>query len=392
MLKKVAPAEAEIAFIDLQSQRERIAGEIDAAIARVLDHGQFILGREVERAEADLAAFCGAAHAVTCASGTDALALILMALSIGPGDAVICPGFTFAAPPEVVAWTGATVIFADVEADSFNTDPVSLKAAIELARSKGLRPAAAIFVDLFGQPANYGEIERICEAEGVPVIADAAQSFGASLDGKKVGNFGVATATSFFPAKPLGCYGDGGAVFTEDAELAELIRSLRMHGQGADRYHHPRVGLNSRLDAIQAAVLVEKLRIFPDEIAARQRVAERYTEALAGAVTVPTTRPGAISVWAQYTLRLGGLDRDTFRSELQKEGVPTAVHYPMSLNRQGAYAHYPAVGGALPVSESLAAEVVSLPMHAYLDELTQDRVIAAVLRAVRQETKPLETA
>jgi dTDP-4-amino-4,6-dideoxygalactose transaminase len=238
-----------------------------------------------------------------------------------------------------------------------------------------------IVVDLFGQPADYPEIERICEAEGVLVIADAAQSFGASLNGRKVGTFGVATGTSFFPAKPLGCYGDGGAIFTADAEMAELLRSLRMHGQGADRYEHPRVGLNSRLDAIQAAILVEKLRIFPDEIAARNRVAARYSEAFAGALAVPKVRPGAVSVWAQYTLRLGELDRDAFRRDLQADGVPTAVHYPRALNRQTAYSGYPVAGGALPVSEALVAEVVSLPMHAYLDEATQDRIIDSVLRA-----------
>jgi dTDP-4-amino-4,6-dideoxygalactose transaminase len=385
MLKKVAPAEAEIAFIDLQTQRERIAGEIETAIARVLDHGQFILGREVERAEAELAAFCGARHAIGCASGTDALALILMALGIGPGDAVICPGFTFAAPPEVVAWSGATVVFADVLPDTFNLDPASLSAAIDLARGRGLRPAAVIAVDLFGQPADYAEIERICAAEGVLVIADAAQSFGAVLGGRGAGTFGVATGTSFFPAKPLGCYGDGGAVFTDDDETAALMRSLRMHGQGADRYDHPRVGLNSRLDAIQAAILVEKLRIFPEEIAARQRVATRYSEALTDIVTVPTVRPGATSVWAQYTIRLGEHDRDSFRRDLQAEGVPTAVHYPLPLHHQLAYAHYPVAGGRLPVSEALASEVVSLPMHAYLGEATQDRIIEAVYRAAGQQ-------
>jgi dTDP-4-amino-4,6-dideoxygalactose transaminase len=386
MLKKVAPAEAEIAFIDLQTQRERIAGEIETAIARVLDHGQFILGKEVERAEAELAAFCGARHAIGCASGTDALALILKSLGIGPGDAVICPGFTFAAPPEVVALSGATVVFADVLRDTFNLDPASLSAAIDVARGRGLRPAAVIAVDLFGQPASYAEIEHICAAEGVVVIADAAQSFGATLDGRGTGTFGVATGTSFFPAKPLGCYGDGGAVFTDDDGLAELLRSLRMHGQGADRYDHPRVGLNSRLDAIQAAILVEKLRIFPDEIAARQRVAARYSEALTDIVTVPTIHPGATSVWAQYTIRLTVHDRDVFRRDLQADGVPTAVHYPRPLHRQLAYAHYPVAGGGLPVSEALASQVVSLPMHAYLDEATQDRIIEAVYRAAGRET------
>ncbi len=382
MLKKIAPAEAEIAFIDLQAQRRLIADEIDEAIARVLDHGQFILGAEVERAEADLAAFSGAKYAVGCASGTDALLLILMALGVGPGDAVICPAFTFAAPAEVIALRGASVILADVLPDSFNIDPASVQAAIALARRENLHPKAVIAVDLFGQPADYDALRLICDAEGVTLIGDAAQSFGATLHGKRTGTLAHATATSFFPAKPLGCYGDGGAVFTDDPELDQLLRSIRMHGQGTDRYDHPRVGLNSRLDAIQAAILVEKLKIFPDEIVARNRVATGYTEALAPVVTVPRVGPDIVSVWAQYTLRLGTHDREAFRTALRAEGVPTAVHYPKALNQHGAYAGYPMLDGGLPVAEALARKVVSLPMHAYMDEITMQRVIDAVRSAL----------
>ena len=381
MLKRVPSAEAAIAFIDLQAQRAQIADEIDAAIARVLDHGQFILGKEVDAVEQDLSAFSGASHTVACASGTDALSLILMAIGVGPGDAVICPGFTFIAPAEVIALRGAEVIFADVLPDSFNIDPASAKSAIAVARGRNLVPKALIAVDLYGQPADYDQIRPLCEEEGITLIGDAAQSFGATLHGKRTGTLAHATATSFFPAKPLGCYGDGGAVFTDDAELDTLLRSIRMHGQGSDRYEHPRVGLNSRLDAIQAAILIEKLKIFPIEIAARDRIAARYNDAFASAFVTPTVSKHATSVWAQYTLRLGDRDRDAFRAVLQADGVPTAVHYPHALHQHGGYSHYPVAGNGLPVCEQLAAEVVSLPMHAYLDEATQDRVIKAVLAA-----------
>jgi len=382
MLKRIYAIEAPIAFIDLQAQRRQIANEIDIAIARVLDHGQFVLGKEVDAAEKKLADFCGATHAITCASGTDALALILMAANIGPGDAVICPAFTFAAPAEVIALRGAVPIFADVLPKTFNIDPSSAKAAIDLAREKNLQPKALIAVDLFGQPANYDELSRLCDAEGLMLIDDAAQSFGATYDSKPTGTLAHATATSFFPAKPLGCYGDGGAVFTDDADHADRLRSLRMHGQGVDRYEHPRVGLNSRLDAIQAAILVEKLRIFPAEIIARGRVAARYNDAFAEFLTIPTIDQRTSSVWAQYTLRLGDRDRESFRAALQADEVPTAVHYPHGLHRQEAYSRYPVANGAAPVSDKLASEVVSLPMHAYLDEPSQDRVIASVLRAI----------
>jgi len=371
-----------MAFIDLAAQRRRLGKSIEEAMLRVVDHGNYILGPEVRTLEADLSAFCGASHVVSCANGTDALALVLMAKGVKAGDAVLCPSFTFAATAEVVAWTGATAVFCDCLPDSFNLDPASLEAGIKVAKEKGLRPAVVIPVDLFGQPADYEAIEPICAREGMFMLCDAAQSFGASYRGRKVGTIGLATTTSFFPAKPLGCYGDGGAVLTEDAELAEIMMSLRFHGKGSDKYDNVRIGMNARLDTLQAAVLIEKLKIFAEEIEARDRIAARYSELLSQVAIVPRLIDGATTVWAQYTLRLPGVDREAFQAALKGEGVPTAVYYPKPLHQQTAYKDYPVAGNGLPVSEKLAAEVVSLPMHPYLDEKTQDRIVAAVKGAV----------
>jgi dTDP-4-amino-4,6-dideoxygalactose transaminase len=371
-----------LAFIDLAAQRRRLGKSIEEAMLRVVEHGVFILGPEVKKFENDLAAFCGAKHVVSCANGTDAIALVLMAKGVKEGDAVLCPSFTFAATAEVIAWTGATAIFCDCFPDSFNLDPASLEAGLKVAKKQGLRPVAVIPVDLFGQPADYEAIEPICAREGMFIISDAAQSFGASYRGRKVGTIGLATTTSFFPAKPLGCYGDGGAVMTEDDELAEIMTSLRFHGKGSDKYDNVRIGMNARLDTLQAAILIEKLKIFAEEIEARDKVAARYNELLSDVAIVPRLIDGATSVWAQYTLRLPGFDRDAFQAALKREGVPTAVYYPKPLHQQTAYKHYPVAGNGLPVSEKLAAEVVALPMHPYLDEATQDRVIAAVKSAV----------
>lgn len=373
---------APIPFIDVAAQRRRLGRALDEAVARVLDHCQFIMGPEVRAAEAGLAAFCGVRHAITCASGTDALLLPLMAKGIGPGDAVICPGFTFHATAEVVALIGATPVFADVEDESFNIDPRSVERAMASARRLGLKLKAVIPVDLFGQPANYDAIGAIARAEGLFVLGDAAQSFGASYRNRAVGTLAHATATSFFPAKPLGVYGDGGAMFTDDDELADLIRSLRVHGEGREKYDCVRIGLNGRFDSIQAAVLIEKLKIFADEIAARDRAARRYSAALAGVTTVPRVGDGMTSVWAQYTIRLPRERRDGFVAALKAHGIPTAIHYPKPVHRQVAYRDFPVADGGLPVSERLAEEVVSLPMHAYLDEPTQDRIIDAVRRAL----------
>ncbi len=369
-----------IAFIDLKAQRARIADKIEAATRRVIENGQYIMGPEVAELEKQLAAFAGAKHCITCANGTDALALVLMAKGVTRGDAVFVPAFTFVATAEVVAWVGATPVFVDVLPDTFNMDPASLDAAVESAKAAGLKPRVVIPVDLFGQLADYPAIQPIADAHGMFILADAAQSFGASLNGKKAGAWGLATATSFFPAKPLGCYGDGGAVLTDDAELASVLRSLRVHGQGSDKYDNVRVGLNARLDTIQAAILIEKLAIFPDEIVARQKAADRYRERLGNRVATPRLMPGATSVWAQYTIRHE--QRDQIAAQCKAAGVPTAIYYPIPLSQQTGYRHYPSAPGGVPVSGRLAREVISLPMHPYLDEATQDRVATVVLASL----------
>jgi len=372
-----------VPFIDLAAQRARLGKSIDESVSRVLTHCQFINGPEVTTLEAQLAAFSGAKHVVSCASGTDALLMVLMARQVGPGDAVLCPSFTFCATGEAVALVGATPVFVDVDEATFNMDPASLKRGLATAKARGLKPRAVIVVDLFGQSADHDAIAAVAEAEGVFVLDDAAQGFGASYNGRKLGTFGLATATSFFPAKPLGCYGDGGAIFTDDDDLAEVLRSIRVHGQGSDKYDNVRLGITGRLDTMQAAVLIEKLKIFEDEIAARNRIAERYARGLGNVVTVPRLAAGCTSVWAQYTIRLPkGTDRDGFAADLKAQGVPTAIYYAKSMHQQTAYKHYPVADGGLSASERLSEDVISLPMHAYLDEPTQDRVIKAVRGAL----------
>ena len=367
-----------VPFIDIAAQRRRLGPAIDEAVARVLAHCQFINGPEVAEFEAALAAFCGAKHVVTCASGTDALLMVLMAKGVGPGDAVFCPSFTFCATGEAVALTGATPVFVDVDEATFNIDGASLKRGIATARRIGLKPRGVIPVDLFGQSADHDAIGAIAQAEGLFVLDDAAQAFGASYRGRRLGGFGI-TATSFFPAKPLGCFGDGGAIFTDDAELAETLRSVRVHGQGLDKYDNVRLGLTGRLDTIQAAVLIEKLKIFEDEIVARNKVAERYAQGLGNVVSVPRLASGATSVWAQYTIRLPqGTDRNGFASVLKAQGIPTAIYYPKSMHQQTAYRNFPVADGGLPTCERLSSDVISLPMHAYLDQSSQTRIIEAV--------------
>src|SRR5882762_7611114 len=370
-----------IPFIDLQAQRKRLGASLTRAIAEAVEGGQWILGPQVAALEEQLAAFAGVKHAIACANGTDALLLILKAWNIAPGDAVFVPSFTFAASAEVVALVGATPVFVDVLADSFNMDPASLDSAVAMVQREAKLAAKVVMpVDLFGQPADYRKIGAIAKRENLLMLCDTAQAFGASFDGKRMGAIGDAAATSFFPAKPLGCYGDGGACFTNDDGLAEILRSLRMHGQGTDRYEHMRVGLNSRLDTIQAAVLIEKLKIFPDEIEARERIARRYNAGLGNSnrIRVPRVIASAQSVWAQYTIQVE--DRTRLQADLKDEGIPSAVYYPIPLGRQRAYAHFPSA--PTPVSDALSAAVVSLPMHPYLDEATQDRIIAAVLKSV----------
>ena len=370
-----------IPFIDLQTQRKRLGEALARAIHGAVESGQWILGPQVTALEQELAAFAGVKHAVTCANGTDALLLILKAWNIGPGDAVFVPSFTFAATGEVVALAGATPVFVDVLGDTFNMDPRSLEAAIALVHKQTkLSPKAVIPVDLFGQPADYTSLGVIAKREGLRMLCDTAQGFGASLEGRRTGSFGDASSTSFFPAKPLGCYGDGGACFTDDNDLADTLRSLRMHGQGIDRYEHARIGFNSRLDTIQAAILIEKLKIFPDEIAARDRIAARYNVLFSRTNRIRTPRviAGAQSVWAQYTIQVD--DRAKLQADLKDENIPTAVYYPIPLGRQRAYANFPSA--PTPVSDALSKSVVSLPMHPYLDETTQDRIAAAVLKSV----------
>lgn len=369
-----------ISFIDLKAQQARIRDRLDRAIMRVLDHGNYIMGPEIEAFEKQLAAFAGAKHAVSCASGTDALLIVLMANGIGPGDAVICPAFTYTATPEVIALLGATPVFADVRADTFNLDPARLPDAIDAARRKGLKPRAIIAVDLFGQPADYDAIQPIADANGMFVLADAAQGFGGQIGARKAGTFGLATATSFFPAKPLGCYGDGGAILTGDDALADVMRSIRLHGKGDDKYDIVRIGINGRLDTLQAAILIEKLAIFAEEIVLRQAVAARYSAALQGAVAVPTVPSGMASVWAQYTILIPGGRRDAVQKKLAAEGIPTQVYYPRALHQQTAYKSSPVATGGVAVSERLPGEVLSLPMHPYLEVADQERIVEAVLK------------
>jgi len=368
-----------VPFIDVAAQRRRLGKSVDEAIARVLAHCQFINGPEVSQLEAALGAFCGAKHVVTCASGTDALLMVLMAKGVGRGDAVFCPSFTFCATGEAVALIGATPVFVDVDEATFNIDMASLKRGIATAKRMGLKPRGVIPVDLFGQSADHDAVFTVAQTEGLFVLDDAAQAFGASYKGRRLGSLGHVTATSFFPAKPLGCFGDGGAIFTDDAELAETLRSVRVHGQGSDKYDNVRLGLTGRLDTIQAAVLIEKLKIFEDEIASRNKVAEHYARGLGNVVTVPHLASSSTSVWAQYTIRLPkGTDRDEFATVLKAQGIPTAIYYPKSMHQQTAYRNFPIADGGLPVCERLSSDVISLPMHAYLDEPTQARIIEAV--------------
>jgi dTDP-4-amino-4,6-dideoxygalactose transaminase len=379
-----------IPFIDLAAQQVRLKPQIDAAIARVLAHGAYVMGPEVRELEGRLAAYCGAPLALSCANGTDALALPLLAWEIGQGDAVFCPSFTFTATAEVIPWTGASPVFVDVLAGTYNLDPDHLEASIAAVQAQGrLHPAAVIAVDLFGQPADYPRLAAICRRHGLKLIADCAQSFGCTLDGRHPIAWADVATTSFFPAKPLGCYGDGGAVLTADAALWERMDSLRIHGKataadlhgeafGHDpKYLNARIGMNSRLDTLQAAILLEKLTVFDDELHSRQCVADHYAEGLAGAcLSVPQVIAGGRSTWAQYVIEHS--NRDGLASHLKSLGIPTAAYYPVPIHRQAPYAAFPQGPGGLPVSDSKAELVLALPMHPYLSRDVQDRIIEGV--------------
>jgi dTDP-4-amino-4,6-dideoxygalactose transaminase len=371
-----------IPFIDLHAQQTRIKARLDDRIQAVLAHGKYIMGPEVAELEHELARFCGAAFALGCANGTDALQLALMALKAGPGDAIFCPSFTFAATAETVPVTGATPILVDVLPDSFNLDVKSLERAILHARTLGLRPAGVIPVDLFGLPADYDAIEAVARENGMWIVADTAQGFGGVYKGRVTGSIGDIATTSFFPAKPLGCYGDGGAVFTSNEELRALVDSFRVHGKGEHKYDNERIGLNSRLDTLQAAILLEKLAIFPDELEARRRIAGRYRQGLSDLIDTPAESNEYVSTWAQYTVKARrGQDRDAIIRALGDSGVPTVVYYPLPVHLQTAYRDFPRDPAGLCCSEELPGRVFSLPMHPYLEPV-QDQIIEAVRAAI----------
>lgn len=366
-------------FIDLKSQQARISTEINTAIAKVLEHGRYILGPEVTQFENDLATFGKAKHTVSCANGTDALILPMMAWGIGPGDAVFCPSFTYVATAEAIALLGATPVFIDIDRATYNLDTQSLKTAIlAVKQTSELTPKAVIAVDLFGQSADYPKITPIAKAHGLKLIADSAQGFGASLNGNQPLDWCDVATTSFFPAKPLGCYGDGGAILTNDGELVDVLKSIRMHGAGTDKYDNVRIGVNSRLDSIQAAILIEKLKIYGDEVDARMKIAARYKAGLKSSVrAVPYLMDGSISSWAQYTIEVD--DRDGFMAHMREHDIPTASYYPRPIHLQSAYTHYSVAGNGLANTEDAMKYAVALPMHAYLNEDDQDRIIDAAL-------------
>jgi len=369
----------QIPFIDLVSQQALIKDALDQAWQRVLAHGHYVMGPEVFEFEKQLQDFAQVPHVISCANGTDALFMGLMAYGVGPGDAVFVPSFTFAATAEVVALIGATPVFVDVQEDTFNMCPQSLKEAIEhVQQTTSLKPRAIIPVDLFGQPANHTEIMNLAELHGMKVIVDAAQSTGAFYKGKPTLSYGHMATTSFFPAKPLGGYGDGGAIFTHDADLAEILRSIRVHGQGKTRYQNIRIGMTGRLDTLQAAILIEKLKIFPEEIEKRQRVADRYEAALGQHFKTPRLKSDRTSVWAQYTLQVD--NRDALQKTLAETGVPTMIYYPEPLHTQKPYAHALRAPKGLAITEKLAARVLSLPMHAYVTEEDQAFVVKQLIQ------------
>lgn len=372
-------------FIDLKAQYARLKPEIDAAIQSVLDHGQYVLGPKVIAFEEELAEYAGTRNVVSVSSGTDALFIPLLALGVGQGDAVFVPSFTYTATAEVILLAGATPVFVEVDADTFNIDLSDLQRKIDETRSAGkLEPKLIMAVDLFGQPADWDGLSAIANSEDMLLMSDAAQSFGGVYKGRKVGSLAPVSGTSFFPAKPLGCYGDGGAVFTDDDDLAAVMRSIRTHGTGSHKYEVMRVGLNGRLDAIQAAILSVKLSVFDDELANRERVARIYDDGLSDVVKIPEREAGCSSGWAQYTIKTDR--RDELQAALKEAGIPTMIYYPKPMHLQPPYAPFGGGEGSMPVTEALCSQVVSLPMHPYLADETAEKIVGQVRKVFTMET------
>lgn len=371
-----------IEFIDLAEQYRHLQNEIDSSIKKVLEHGRYILGPEVKELEQQLAEYAGVRYSISCSNGTDALLMPLMAWGVGRGDAVFTTPFTFIATAEVVSLLGATPVFVDIDPDTYNIDAKLLEQAIERVCSEGkINPRVVIPVDLFGLPADYDEISPIAQKYGLKVLEDAAQSFGSIYKGRKAGSLGDAAATSFFPAKPLGCYGDGGAILTDDGELAEKLFSIRVHGQGRDKYENTRIGVNGRLDTLQAAILLVKLKAFDGELDARNRIAVKYTSGLKDLLKTPAVSGGSVSSWAQYSVQAEDPEkREALRKNLRKEGIPTAIYYPTPLHLQEAFRNLEHKHGDFPMSEAVSGRIFSLPMHPYIEDETVER-IAEVVRA-----------
>ena len=370
-----------VPFVDLKAQYARLKPQIAEAIQDVLDDGRYILGPAVARLESELAEYCGAAHAISCSSGTDAIFMPLLAFEVGPGDAVFVPSFTFTATAEAILLAGASPVFVDVEADSFNIDLADLTKKISETRAGGkLTPKAILAVDLFGLPADWNGLNTLAEREDLHLISDAAQSFGGAYHNKRVGSLAPVSGTSFFPAKPLGCYGDGGAIMTDDDGLAEVLKSIRVHGAGADRYEVVRIGINGRLDSIQAAILSVKLSVFDDELEARERVAQIYDDELKDVVATPKRIEGLKSAWAQYTIKTDR--RAAVQERLGAAGIPTMIYYPKPMHLQAPYLAYGGGEGSLPVSEAICRQVMSLPMHPYLSDDDARRIAAATRDAL----------
>ena len=376
-----------IAFIDLAAQQSRIRPLLDTRLQQVMDRGDYIMGQEVGELEAALSARLDGVQAISCSSGTDALILGLLGLGVRPGDGIIVPSFTFAASAEAIAVLGASPVFAEVEEASFNLDPDQLEGALSAGRKAGLNMVGIMAVGLFGQPANLPALSAFAEQHGLWLLDDAAQSFGASWNKKPVGQFGAVTATSFFPAKPLGCYGDGGAIFTADDTIAEIACSCRIHGQGHDKYENVHIGMTARLDTMQAAVLLAKLEIFDDELIKRQQVAERYHKLLEDIVRTPKLAPEASSSWAQYVIRLPqGTDRTALQSAMKAQGVPTAIYYPRPMHTQPVYQRYPVTLSGLSRTEAMAGDVLALPMHPYLEKHAQMQVVQSLETALSAQS------